>query len=231
MHLLWKNDMKINQIIEDIKKSDIENVFFGDLKGSSEKDTDVEAELYKIVAYYIGNSDDADRGRMVKIFNDLQRLKPYFPNDLKPDAEYAYRGTKVMSSIYQSIYDDVVLDRGTDINRNHGWFYHYFDYKSRALLQSWTTDLNVAEDFSGRDFRNFHDSVPSLPAIVKVDVDDDFILSTKITNLINDREFGMDDFEYEIFRISNKPIKAMLFIRPRWLKSWATIKGLINGSQ
>lgn len=215
-------------IEEDIKKSDIENVFFGNLKNSPERDTDIEGKLFSLITDYVENSDMADRNKIFKALQDLQKLKPYFPDDLIPKAKYAYRGTKVLPNVYERI----LRERRGDIRENDSFYFFNFTYKSRAKIQSWTISRAVAEDFAAGSF-NYHDKVnPNLPAIIKVDINDDFIMSTKITNLINMIEFGMDKLEYEIFRISDKPIQSRVFVKPEWIITWAQKNRIeINGSQ
>ena len=207
--------MKINQVISEditgpITKDDIENVFFGDLKKSSEKDTEIEHQIYDYIRQYINVADEYKKPNLIQILNHLKELKPHYPEDLIPKAKVAYRGTKVKPPIYRKIWKQFKVGK-FDADK----FYEYeFVYRPKSSIQSWSTSQKVADRFAyaSNDFKN-----ERLPAVIKVKVDNDFVLTAKITNLISQTIPGLNDPEHEIMRVSNHPIEAKILIHGTWL--------------
>ena len=207
--------MKINQVISEditkpITKDDIENVFFGNLKKSSEADTQIETELYNIIHQYIRSSTHFKKRKLADALKFLKGIKNDYPNDLIPKAKIAYRGTAVNDEAYEKV-------------KNHGkrrkrWVFNWlevdFTYKPQNELQSWTTDFRTARTFAILQSNFFKQR----PAIIQAKVDDDFILTAKITNLIF--KLYSKGEEHEIFRVSNQPIKGTLIVDSNWIKKW-----------
>lgn len=216
--------MKINQIIEqsivefdddkdaenltgEITTSDIEKIFFGNLKMSPESDTAVEKELFRRIDRFIGSGSEFTKDRLTFALKKLMPLKSKYPDDLMPKAKIAYRATLVDDSIYASV-------KNNGVKNKSGFLEVTYHYKPQSELQSWTTDFDVALKFAQKYMPQVYN-----PVILETSVDDNFIMNSKITNMIIDRYHkGRYDRESEIFRISKAPMNVLLMVWPSWVK-------------
>lgn len=214
--------MKINQIIEAVSKDkalqDIEKVFFGNLKKSKEQDTEVEDVLYAAVRNFIENPYIENKRNALHALRYLHDLKPYYPNDLIPKAKIAYRGTQVKEAHYLKAANGEHISRtnkGTDVDKLKEWLELETMYNPMSEIQSWTTDKSIAIGFATKNHLtgSYQGNYP-YPAVMMADVDDSFILTAKLTNLIS-RVLHAGD-EHEIIRVSEKPIKVKMLIKKSW---------------
>lgn len=204
-------------INEDISRpittDDIEKVFFGDLKNAGEKDTEVENEIYAALDEFIDGLEMTEaKPKLLKILKNLHRLKPKYPDDLIPKAKVVYRGTSASEQIYKSLIlakDDIRAD---------GEYNYSFMYHPRSEIQSWSTSKRVAKIFA--ELNAF--GVTETPAIMTTAVDDHFILTAALTNMIRRKSLGhvVSGDEHEIIRISKEPMKTKLTVSGKWLRRW-----------
>lgn len=196
-----------------ITKDDIEKVFFGSMKGT-EKDTEIEKRIFAIIVEFIEGYGHASYAKndAFQVLKHLQSLKNVYPNDLIPKAKIAYRGTGVKSDYYEELFTMYPDEVPSSKIYEQDYVYH-----PRSALQSWTTNIQMASDFALGNAV----SIGFPEAIIKVPVDDDFILTTKITNMINKKALTRMSGEDEIIRISKQPIKGKLLVYGSWLNNWA----------
>ena len=216
--------MKINELynvkedIYDITTNDIENVLFGDAKKADEKDTKIEKQIFHIINDYLANMPGPDeKTNAIYVLRQLYKLRNKYPEDIIPKAEKAYRGTIInknfMKKLLKKVKNPPVFlphDRGAR---------HYaipYLYTSKSEIQSWTTDPGIANYFaheSERDQINAQDGVTPIPVIIECDVDETFMLTAALTNIISEYE------ENEIIRISKKPIQSILYLNREYTRA------------
>lgn len=217
--------MKINQIIEAMSKDkvlqDFEKIFFGDLKKSPERDTSVEKEMYKAIYNYVEYPSFEHKKLAHDSLTHLLQIKQYYPDDLIPKAKIAYRGTQLGLGAYKKIIAQNKID-------GNGWLNLDKTYKPSSVIQSWSTKKNIAGIFAlNRDMwitelgdLKYNPKDPSVryPGIISVNVDNTFVLTSKLTNLMSKLVHG--DKEYEIIRVSKAPINGKVLIQKSWLQEW-----------
>ena len=229
--------MKINEVVglppgtflpkRKLTKQDFEKVFFGDLKNSLEWDTPVEDAIFAWIENYIGDSDSPRKKNQAAIA--LAKLKDVmndYPKDLIPASNFAYRGTQIDEATYKKAYEYVKNNkvRGKWITVDNNYV-----YKPKSRLQSWSTKLNVAASFASNKghsvdkIEKYNSSAHikdvgnlPFPAILKTKVNDDFILNSRLTNMISRKLHSYN--EYEIIRISRKSIPCQLICHINWIK-------------
>jgi hypothetical protein len=222
-----KRLQKLAGLNESVTQDDIENVMFGDLKGNQERDTPTEEELFVAIKRFISSATPRSKGVAVNSLNDLQHLKSQYPDDLIPDAKVVYRGTQLKQSEYESLLGKI------DPKNSPEWIEIPFQYMPKSNIQSWTTSKTIAIEFAvtgdstplilqkGPPENDWSDSYP-FPAVIQVNVDDSFILSTKLTGKIAQKHIGKD--EKEIVRIKQTAIQGTALIHFDWLQSYANMR-------
>ena len=215
--------MKINEFTKIDPEKDIENVFLGDIKRSSEPDTEMESKILDVLRKFIGaDPGELPRAETYKLLKQLEKIKNLYPDDLIPKAEYVYRGTKVKKKVYDYILDNFDIDDLPDIIEAET------SYTPKSNIQSWSTDYDIAEDFSLNHKMSYHwtmDDFKSevLPAVIKAKVDSTFILSSKLTNLISVTVDDIQAEESEIIRLSKRPIKVDLLLNNDMLTTYERV--------
>ena len=184
-------------------RRNFEHILFGDLKGT-EKDTKVESEIYMAIYDFIDDPNDEAKAEALGALTYLDKFKDLFPGDLRPQANMAHRGTNISYKKFKSSYKDFKYDK-------HGMIDVGTYYTPRSAIQSWTTNIDIARKFANTPEFGYHGDSESIPVIVSVDVDDTFILNSTITNLISNSIHHQN--EYEIIRISKKPIPCTLSMK------------------
>lgn len=189
---------------------------FGDFKDALEPDTDVEDEVFGALEKFIRDATPGNKAKASKLIAKLKAVKKHYPNDLDPVADVAYRGTQLRKQTYREIAKQYA-------NGKNKWVTIDYDYKPRSEIQSWTTNRRIAQDFALHannnpgDTNYDHYNYPC-PAIIQTSVNDDFIMNSKLTNMIAIKQHGLP--EHEIIRISNNPAKAKLLIHRNWLQEF-----------
>ena len=194
--------MRLNEFTDEF-----EYVLFGDMKGDEESDTNIERETFVNIRNFISSPGPHSRSDVYVALERLKKYKDIYPDDLKPDARVAYRGTSIEKSKLRKLCN----------NYRHSYTYEDeaeyhqipFKYKPQSMVQSWTTKIEVARKF-------MNENNGKIPIIVMARVDDDFILSSSLTNDITQTIFGYNE-EYEIIRVSKKPIKATLLVEDEFI--------------
>lgn len=220
-----KMDIKRLRALAGLKESynsydfdhDMEEIAFGDLKGSDEIDTEWEDLVYYELMQFIQNANPGNKASAHEVIVDLHKVKGKYPDDLVPNADIAYRGTQLTPAMYKQIIE-------SNPTFEHGWTSIPYTYSPRSSIQSWTTRQEVAIGFAtiGRYDGDFQTSVTSYteqypcPAIIKVAVDNDFILSTEITNMMSADKHTVSEFE--TIRTSGSPIQGKLLIHKFWFE-------------
>jgi hypothetical protein len=88
----------INEAIKDFEK-----VAFGNLKKSGEEDTEFEADVFDALSNFIQMSDPSNKADADAILKDVHALKAKYPDELVPDAKFAFRGTQLQSAKYREL--------------------------------------------------------------------------------------------------------------------------------
>ena len=190
-----------------ISENKIEDEFgeylFGGYFGS-EKDTPIESKIFELVVDYFKENKTIPQ----KYIDKLESLKKEFPEILKPFKHHKTAWRKTMSS------DDDKLTEWLEKNkskvREEGEYFVFpnYIYKPKSSLQSWSTSMRAVSYFtpmkhgSGGYVRN----KGSVELILETKIDDTFLFNTKFTG-----EVGYTD-EFEIVRVSKKPIKCDLWL-------------------
>lgn len=211
--------MKINQIIklrEDHK--DMETVAFGDMKHNDEADTEWEQAVFQALYDFVGDANPSNKVAADQILKDVHAIKSQYPADLLPEANTAYRGTQLPKERYASILASVDWAKVNSMGDYDAYKVSEFSYSPRSPIQSWTTNEEVAFHFAATGQAHTDDRWSTFfpfPAVLVVDVDHTFIMSTAITNHIA----SMNDIapEWEIIRTSAQPIQCKLYVLAHWL--------------
>ena len=201
--------MKILEFTKIDPETDIENVFLGNLKKSDERDTDIEHEIDNIIHRYVSSTHSPNiREKMYDLLVELQKIKHLYPKDLIPNIKYAYRGTQCKFDVY-----DKLLKKYPGYTK--GIVEFPFTYTPKGKVQSWTGNLAIAKIFAkydvmDEDQENYFENMRTCPAIIKVKVDDSFIMSTHIMKYYGTKTIGRNEFE--ILRMGNNPINAEIVV-------------------
>ena len=208
--------MRLHELLESIEDrayKDFQKFLFGDIKSANEKDTKLEKEIYDIIKDYMFNNTKERNAAAKDVLDYLHQYRNVFPDDLIPDSDTVYRGTNVTDEFYHFMAREHQLEddeRSGKVDFNNiNWYKTDYVYKPKSFIQSWTTKFRVAEQFSG-DHTN--------SVILEAKVDDDFILSTALSNLIS-KDAGQGE-EHEIIRISGNPINTIAYIDRYQLESF-----------
>lgn len=204
---------------EEVTPDDIQKVFFGDLKGSPEKDTEKESKLFNSVEDYIDQATPGNRVKAEKIISDLMSLKQYYPADLVPNAKVVYRGLN-LSDDKKNLYVDVLKDNIKNLRYNRWYKLTDFQYTPMTNIESWSTKRNVAAAFAANrnEDPDSFDYREGYPVIMMTTVDDSFVMSSKLTNMMSYRNFQSKEFE--ILRVSNSSKPCTLLVYGDWLLGW-----------
>ena len=225
--------MKLSRTYKKIIKETIDNnclhkfgkQLFGELFGS-ESDTNLEVTYRKLIksftAHEYGQKTPIE---LVKAMKELKSCISSYPEILKPDGSEVYRGTKIPLKYLIKHVDELGNNKIK------------YTYKANSVIQSWTSDESVAEDFSGeskklldviKDFNNNFPQMESddrllylrkliendilslpIPVIIKTTSDDDsFLFKSKYFN-----ELSSENDEDELLRIGNNPIETIASVR------------------
>jgi hypothetical protein len=203
-------------INEDIK--DFENVAFGDLKKSDEADTAFEADVFDALDNFIQYADPSNKVIADAILKDVHALKAKYPDELKPNSKYAYRGTQLPSDKYKEFLEMYPADKLAEMDQFD--LIHVADimYTPRSPIQSWTTNESIAMGFAAMaEVDAGIDWMPlfPFPAVLEANVDTTFIMSTNITNRIAMRN-NMGP-ENEIIRTAGQPISCKVHVIVDWM--------------
>ena len=199
---------------------DLEKIAFGNFKNRTEKDTEFEGELFLAIREFIRIASPGNKARAQTILKQIQTIKHKYPNDLLPDPKhkFAYRGTQLPSSKYAELLSQVVQYRGY----KNKWIKIPYTYTPRSPVQSWSVSLKVAAAFAanGNDYPDSIEYTPynskyATPAVIKIPVNDAFVLNAKLTNALAKVYLG--SIEHEIIRVDNTPVSATLLVRTSWL--------------
>jgi hypothetical protein len=203
----------INEAVKDFEK-----VAFGNLKKSGEEDTEFEADVFDALSNFIQMSDPSNKADADAILKDVHALKAKYPDELVPDANFAFRGTQLQSAKYRELleyYSDDDL-----ANMEQFDLMHVADimYTPRSPIQSWTTREFTAVNFaaagdSGAGYKWW--STFPYPAVLEAKVDSTFIMSTDTTNRIADHNNIVH--ENEIIRTAGQPISCKVHVTADWL--------------
>lgn len=193
--------------IKKLTHDDIEKVLFGNLKRNKERDTQTEMLLFRTIRSFINDPKPDIKRKTATALTMLNALKKHYPNDLIPKAKVVYRGTKVNYNTYEKLKLDPTLSR-------RKWVTLLHTYQPMSKIQSWSTKKKIAEFFAEK----ISSSPNDFPAILMVIVDDSFIMTSKLMNLIaNATSIGS---EYEILRLGNKPIRVAIQVKKEWLHDY-----------
>ncbi len=170
-------------------------ILFGDLLEKGERDTKIEERIYKLMQEFVlGKGMDR---YFLKFLKELRDAKVHFPDVLKPDAKIVYRGSRI---------DKHILENLTDGKTFKGEYQKFnYIYEPRGKIQSFTTKFSVAISEFFQEYE-----ADETPIVYEVKTDDDFLFSSKIMNMLN--QIVRLDPEYEILRISQKPLKCNIII-------------------
>jgi len=229
-----KKYMKItkiyNSIITESISKDCLHKFGKQLFGSEfgdEKDNDTEIGYKKLIELFTSHDYGPKTPiEFVKAMKDLKKCISSYPEILKPEGDEVYRGTKIPFTY--------LIKHVKEIGPND----FKYTYKANSIIQSWTTDYEVAEDFSGesakllRLVKDFKNNFPQLenddrlnylrklietedilslpiPIILRTNSDDEtFLFKSKYFEYLSS---GVS--EHELLRIGNKPINTNANIR------------------
>jgi hypothetical protein len=190
-------------IQEAITKEKAQELFgkelFGELRNKTERDTDFEKDvLNQIKKFVSSNKPTHELYSFLKILRDS---KVHFPDILKPDAKIVYRGSGIP---HEEIPDYSKLKPQLK-NKTSVYIINNFTYYPKGEIQSFTKKFKIAADqFS------MSTHIRNTPIIYEVQVDDDFVMSSELMNIIN-KNVALNK-EYEILHVSNKPLKCKLYI-------------------
>ena len=147
-------------------------------------------------------------------------MKNVFPNDLKPNSNIIYRGGIVSNEEMSKKILDIVNTRNQEIIEIP------YTYKSKSNIQSWTSDIDVGWLFANKSNYSKHykkrNHNKDIPVVIAANLDNTFILSSKLTNLIC-KHFNAN-LESEIIRISDDPIKCKIYIDPSHISLYQHVK-------
>lgn len=196
------------ELLESISKEKSKELYgkylFGELLNKSERDTKLESKIYLLLKQYIQESEINDR--FINLLKELRDSKVHFPDILKPDANVVYRGSVI------DLHKEGIDLQDAKFEKRLKWNFYIinnYNYKSQNKLQSYSTSFKIAHNFAYNSEATSHNK-NAVPCIYEVKVQDDFLFNTYITNLIA-KKVGHNP-EDEIIRLSNKPIKAKLYI-------------------
>jgi hypothetical protein len=145
-----------------------------------------EDELYWTIKQWVGTSETETANFFAKNKELLKTLAKEFPAVLRPPiGKKVYRGTSIKVDSLRNAF----LKKQYDIVKIGGREVFHFknlNYKPARKSQSWTVDPKIAFRFEGK-----RDNQQSVHVIYATTVNDDFILSPQLMNII----FGTKESE------------------------------------
>jgi len=148
----------------------------------------------------------------------LQACMGDYAHVLKPNSRTLMRGMNIemskMKRLLRNYKSDHLLgfleNEGKTLEKVHAEVFSMIDssfkYKPMREIESWTTDVKRAMEFS-KAWEGSNNSIIVKATFPK----NDLLFNTKFTNTISWAE-------YEILRISNKTVTCELYIQPKTIK-------------
>jgi len=198
-----------------------------------ETNTSTEEQYLKLIAQFT----DQQHGNLIRpnFINAMKTLKgcmSSYPEVLQPEGT-AYRGDVMSLTDLLSQYDDIADDL------SKGGVFD-FTYAPKSIIQSWTSDKNIAENFAKaspfllqmintykevknnpKELANFareiSDSLDNItvPIIIKLNTNaDDFLFKSKYFMFLSQNKY-----EEELLRLNNQPTRVNATIINQYFKS------------
>jgi hypothetical protein len=201
----------VNVILED-KSSECEEKFgtylfgeFSSLYGSKkEVNTKYENEVFSEIKQFIRGEKSGKKidNTLEKAFMDLYKCKQNYKQILSPSTNpILYRGIALTKEDFDKLkFSDkyVKQDYHESLNK--------FKYKGNSKIQSWTTNFNVADEFSMKNEKGNR----KYPVIMEYKFNsNELLFNMDVLNKISEI-FGFDK-EDEIIRIEKSPIDVKVY--------------------
>lgn len=154
-------------------------------KNKNEKDTDYEKRVYDKLKEFIRGefNNKAKDAEFVKIISNLMKCKREIPQALQPQNESLYRGSFATTEIFWDYFSKNVNIFGLSERPIIREVKVPYIYKPQSILQSWTSDKTVAENFMVKQ-RNSKGFSYGFPIIYKINKPSkDFIFNDDFLNL------------------------------------------------
>lgn len=187
----------VNKILKET--IDVGEVLFGEdnkiakyLKKPIELNTSTEDKIYSQIIKHI----EGKNNNIASYYDELLKLKNKFPEILKPNAQFVYRGFNLkLSKAKPSIKKEGVKL----FNDSYYILKNEINYISHPKISSWTTSQKIADEFANTSTKYYND--PKIQIIAKTEVDESFLFNPNFLNILA-KKAGLSH-EYEI--ITNKP--------------------------
>ena len=185
--------IKLNNILTEAKcDADIGKILFHKFafyypKNKDEPDTEYEKRVYDSIKSFIrGDFNNVSKDKdLVNVIKELLKCKDDIPLALKPRDVMLYRGSFAGMDMFQKYFTKNVKIFGLSKRPVYREANVKYKYNPNSLIQSWTTDLNVAKQFMTKQ-RNSKGFQNGFPIIYKLDKPNkEFIFNDRFLNLFH----------------------------------------------
>jgi hypothetical protein len=189
---------------------------FGDFLNKKEKDTDIEARYFEKIWDFVADNDKHPKLKSALIH--LKKCTKDYPEILKPDSNVLYRGTVGREDLIKKHYIKSLKEVEAFLkmpkkkigDNTYVLLEKSYSYKPRHEIQSWSTKIYKAEEFTPGGKSSDSDEWDAPKVVYQATSSDkDLIFSTKFMNKIAKKALG--DTEYEIIRIGG-PINVQVWL-------------------
>ena len=223
-------------------------ILFGDIRDLKERDTEYEYEQFEDLREFIGSSHGVSlNANIIQTFKELLKLKKKFPKVLEPPkykevyrgfVAWASRGDKhkeITSLINKALENpDKFIERDSLVIGPKKEYHFYklaknlkYTYKPHSEIQSWTTSSDSAAAFTNisLDMRRKEVNINMLSCIIAaVPARNEMLFNDKFVNLVYTDGTSEDRGEFEVIRISKRPIKCDVYISGPYMEEMLRLK-------
>ena len=212
-------------------------ILFGEIRKLKEPDTNYEEDQFNDLMNFLSTSYGRGLNNdIVKTFKELLKLKKKFPKVLEPPKyKELYRGftanslskgsdkyKEILKLVEKSLEDPSKLDKYPRITTGHHKDLKFvklpkslkYTYKPRSEVQSWSTDKGVASRFTNIQTDTLGTAIIGrISCIIAGNPPrNEMLFNDKFVNLALTRGRTEDNGEFEVIRISKKPVKCEIYI-------------------
>jgi len=178
--------------------------------GEFEKNTDEEQIDYKKIRKFVSDPNKKNKKNLQDVIYDLIPLEDKFPEILKPNEEFVYRGTYSDINTIFNFNFITTKERIKLGNSDYCLVFKNFKYSVHdgTNISSWTSDVSIAKDFAN-EISNYGDN-KFIPIILKAKINEKFIFSDNFMNILSNDILEIKEYEVICF---SEEIECEVYIK------------------
>ena len=217
-------------------------ILFGEIRKLKEPDTNYEEDQFNDLMNFLSASYGKGLNNdIIKTFKELLKLKKKFPKVLEPPKyKEVYRGftttsagggskyKEILKLVEKSLEDPDKLDTYKKIATGHHKDLYFvklpknlkYTYKPHSEIQSWSTSSQIAAKFTNIIADTVHrPMINNISCIIAANPSrNEMLFNDRFVNLALTRGSTEDKGEFEVIRISKKPVKCEVYVSYPFMK-------------